>query len=109
MITVLVLSFKITSLLSISLQTAQNRASILFFDRALDLASPASYNSETLLDKLQQLLPRLQGHKTDVRVNMAPLCKVHRYAIAITTQRSRQLGHMSLVVRKPVFGVPDQV
>ena len=52
---------------------------MVFIDRILDLASPASYNSETLLDKMQQLLPRLQGHKVDVSVNMAPLCKVHRY------------------------------
>ena len=41
------------------------------------MASAASYNSETLLDKIQQALPRLQGHTTDVKVNMAPLCRVH--------------------------------
>lgn len=58
-------------------KASQNRASVVFIDRTLDMASAASYNSETLLDKIQQALPRLQGHTTDVKVNMAPLCKVH--------------------------------
>lgn len=59
-------------------KSCQNRASAVFIDRSLDLASATSHNSETLLDKIQQALPRLQGHRTDVKVDMAPLCKVHQ-------------------------------
>lgn len=53
-----------------------DRVSLVFVDRTLDLASPVAHNTETLMDRLVQLLPRLPGHKTDVRVNMAPLCNV---------------------------------
>lgn len=88
-------------------KAAQNRASVVFIDRILDLASPASYNSETLLDKMQQLLPRLQGHKVDVSVNMAPLCKVHRHrgseviasgCLATSTSSNPQQGHLNSLV-----------
>lgn len=55
-----------------------DRASLVFIDRTLDLASVASHNTESLLDRIQQVLPRLPGHMTDVKVDMSPLCKVHK-------------------------------
>ncbi|XP_060569466.1 sec1 family domain-containing protein 2-like [Ruditapes philippinarum] len=59
-------------------KTLSDRASVVFIDRTLDLASVTSYNTESLLDKIQQVLPRLPGHVTDVSVDMSSLCKVHR-------------------------------
>lgn len=98
-------------------KAAQNKASIVFIDRTLDLASPASYNSETLLDKLQQVLPRLQGHKTDVKVNMASLCKVHSHrggevisfgCLATSSGTNPQQGHLnSLVTSKQKEALMD--
>ncbi|XP_053380994.1 sec1 family domain-containing protein 2-like isoform X2 [Mercenaria mercenaria] len=55
-----------------------DRASVVFIDRTLDLGSVTSHNTECLLDRIQQVLPRLPGHMIDVKVNMSPLCKVHR-------------------------------
>ncbi|XP_072016358.1 LOW QUALITY PROTEIN: sec1 family domain-containing protein 2-like, partial [Amphiura filiformis] len=55
-------------------KATQNRASILLLDRTLDLAGPAGHNRDTLADKIMSVLPRLQGHSTDVTVNMASLC-----------------------------------
>ena len=49
----------------------------MFIDRTLDLATAVSHSTDTLFDKIQQVLPRLPGHKTDVKVNMSYLCKVH--------------------------------
>ncbi|WAR31681.1 SCFD2-like protein [Mya arenaria] len=58
--------------------TKTERASILFVDRSLDLAAVTSHTSESLMDRIQMMLPRLPGHVTDVKVNMAPLCHVDR-------------------------------
>lgn len=54
------------------------KASVVFIDRSLDLAAVSMYNTESLLDRIQQVLPRLPGHVTDIRVDMSPLCHVHR-------------------------------
>ncbi|XP_052789980.1 sec1 family domain-containing protein 2-like [Mya arenaria] len=59
-------------------KTKTERASILFVDRSLDLAAVTSHTSESLMDRIQMMLPRLPGHVTDVKVNMAPLCHVDR-------------------------------
>lgn len=87
-------------------KASQNRASVVFIDRTLDMASAASYNSETLLDKIQQALPRLQGQTTDVKVHMAPLCKVHgtrgREVIAsgclATSSSGSQQSHLNSLI-----------
>ncbi|KAH3796873.1 sec1 family domain-containing protein 2-like [Dreissena polymorpha] len=55
-------------------KTVQERVSLVLVDRTLDLASVTSHNTDSLLDRIQQLLPRLPGHVTDVKVNMTPLC-----------------------------------
>lgn len=55
-----------------------DKASVVFIDRSLDLASVSSHNAESLLDRVQQVLPRLPGHVTDVSVDMATVCNVHR-------------------------------
>lgn len=59
-------------------KTLTEKASLVLVDRSLDLASTTSYNTESLLDRIQQLLPRLPGHVTDVTVDMSHLCKVDR-------------------------------
>lgn len=55
-----------------------DKVSVVFVDRSLDLASVTSHNAESLLDRIQHLLPRLPGHVTDVSVDMATVCNVHR-------------------------------
>lgn len=59
-------------------KTVTEKASVVFVDRSLDLASVTSYNTESLLDRILQVLPRLPGHVTDVSVDMSPLCNVDR-------------------------------
>ena len=55
-----------------------NRASVLFVDRTLDVAAAASHNMESLMDQIRNMLPKLAGHMTDVKVDMTSLCKVKR-------------------------------
>ncbi|PSN46371.1 Sec1 family domain-containing protein 2 [Blattella germanica] len=57
-------------------KTAPNHCSLILIDRTLDLASVTSYNSDSLLDKILAVLPRLPGHSNDVAVNMSPICNV---------------------------------
>ncbi|KAJ9582040.1 hypothetical protein L9F63_003623 [Diploptera punctata] len=55
-------------------KTAANHCSLILIDRTLDLASVTSYNSDSLLDRILAVLPRLPGHTNDVAVNMSPIC-----------------------------------
>jgi len=52
------------------------KASLLLVDGSLDLASLTSHNSDSLMDRIQQVLPRLPGHVTDLRLDMTPLCNI---------------------------------
>jgi hypothetical protein len=56
------------------IQTAANRCSLILIDRTLDLASVTSHNTDSLLDRILAVLPRLPGHTSDVAVNMSPIC-----------------------------------
>ncbi|XP_048578515.1 sec1 family domain-containing protein 2 [Nematostella vectensis] len=55
-------------------KTATGRASLVLMDRTLDLVGPCGHSSDTLADKVIQLLPRLPGHQSDVTVDMSTLC-----------------------------------
>lgn len=55
-------------------KTAANHCSLILIDRTLDLASVTSHNSDSLLDRILAVLPRLPGHSNDVAVNMSPIC-----------------------------------
>lgn len=55
-------------------KTASNRCSLILIDRTLDLASVTTHNTESLLDRILAVLPRLPGHTSDVAVNMSPIC-----------------------------------
>ncbi|KAL4237716.1 Sec1 domain-containing protein 2 [Mactra antiquata] len=57
-------------------KTMTDKASLVLIDRTLDLSSVCSYNTETLMDRIQQVLPRLPGHVTDINIDMSPLCQV---------------------------------
>ena len=58
-------------------QTAMTRASVVFVDRTLDVASVAGNHGDTLADRIINLLPRLPHHHNDVLVNMSDLCNFH--------------------------------
>ncbi|CAL1674686.1 unnamed protein product [Lasius platythorax] len=47
--------------------------SLIFVDRALDLCTPTSNNTESLLAKILCTLPHLPHHCNDVAINMSPL------------------------------------
>ncbi|XP_062991844.1 sec1 family domain-containing protein 2 [Elgaria multicarinata webbii] len=54
-------------------KTAQNRASVIFVDRTLDLAGAVGHHGDNLAEKILSVLPKLQGHTNDVMVNMMEL------------------------------------
>ncbi|KAM6132601.1 LOW QUALITY PROTEIN: sec1 family domain-containing protein 2 [Pterocles gutturalis] len=54
-------------------RTATNKASVVFVDRALDLAGAIGHHGDNLAEKILSVLPKLPGHKTDVMVNMVEL------------------------------------
>ncbi|XP_025158914.1 sec1 family domain-containing protein 2 isoform X2 [Harpegnathos saltator] len=47
--------------------------SLIFVDRTLDLCTPTSNNTESLLAKILCTLPHLSHHCNDVAINMSPL------------------------------------
>ncbi|PNF41887.1 Sec1 family domain-containing protein 2 [Cryptotermes secundus] len=55
-------------------KTAANHCSLILIDRTLDLASVTTHDTESLLDRILAVLPRLPGHSSDVAVNMSPVC-----------------------------------
>ncbi|XP_021922683.1 sec1 family domain-containing protein 2-like isoform X3 [Zootermopsis nevadensis] len=55
-------------------KTAPNHCSLILIDRTLDLASVTSHNTDSLLDRILAVLPRLPGHTNDVAVKMSPIC-----------------------------------
>ncbi|CAM5108828.1 unnamed protein product [Eretmochelys imbricata] len=54
-------------------KTAQNRASVIFIDRTLDLTGAVGHHGDSLAEKIFSVLPRLPGHTNDVMVNMVEL------------------------------------
>ncbi|XP_074848865.1 sec1 family domain-containing protein 2 isoform X2 [Carettochelys insculpta] len=52
---------------------AQNRASVIFIDRTLDLTGAVGHHGDSLAEKIFSVLPRLPGHTNDVMVNMVEL------------------------------------
>ncbi|XP_027741315.1 sec1 family domain-containing protein 2 [Empidonax traillii] len=54
-------------------RTATNKASVVFVDRTLDLAGAVGHHGDNLAEKILSVLPKLPGHKTDVKVNMVEL------------------------------------
>ncbi|XP_033119522.1 sec1 family domain-containing protein 2-like [Anneissia japonica] len=72
-------------------RSAVNRAALVVVDRTLDLAGSVSHSHETLADKIFGLLPRLQGHKNDVAIDMSMLCSAERYVFESLMEVNRQI------------------
>ncbi|XP_049337792.1 sec1 family domain-containing protein 2 [Astyanax mexicanus] len=51
-------------------KTAQNKASVVFIDRTLDLTGAVGHHGDNLVEKILSVLPPLPGHVTDVQVDM---------------------------------------
>lgn len=47
--------------------------SLIFVDRVLDLCTPTSNNTESLLSRIFCTLPPLPDHHNDVAIDMSPL------------------------------------
>ncbi|XP_039607128.1 sec1 family domain-containing protein 2 [Polypterus senegalus] len=54
-------------------KVAQNKASLLFIDRTLDLTGPVGHHGDSLAEKILSTLPSLPGHNSDVMVDMMEL------------------------------------
>lgn len=54
-------------------KTAMNKCSLLLVDRSLDLATASSHSLDSLSGAIYGLLPRMEGHTTDVSVDMSPV------------------------------------
>ncbi|XP_076093578.1 sec1 family domain-containing protein 2-like isoform X2 [Mytilus galloprovincialis] len=61
-------------------KSTQNKASIVFVDRTLDIGSSCTHQTETLFDRIASVFPRLPGHNNDVLIDMSSLCHVHKDA-----------------------------
>ncbi|KAJ8875072.1 hypothetical protein PR048_022962 [Dryococelus australis] len=72
-------------------RTAGKRCSLILVDRTLDLATSTSHDSETVLDHILAVLPRLPGHTNDVAVNMSPLCSAQSYGRSRVFRRLKSL------------------
>uniref|UniRef100_A0A4W3IIH3 Sec1 family domain containing 2 n=1 Tax=Callorhinchus milii TaxID=7868 RepID=A0A4W3IIH3_CALMI len=57
-------------------KNAQNKASIVFIDRALDMTGSVAHHGDSLVEKILSILPRFPGHTNDVRINMVALTSV---------------------------------
>lgn len=55
------------------LQNCNNKASVIFVDRSLDIVGPVGHQMETLFDQLLATLPCLPGHNIDRMINIEPL------------------------------------
>lgn len=54
-------------------KTAQNKASIIFIDRTMDLTGAVGHHGDNLVEKILTVLKPLPGHVTDVQVDMLEL------------------------------------
>uniref|UniRef100_A0A1B6DDQ3 Sec1 family domain-containing protein 2 n=2 Tax=Clastoptera arizonana TaxID=38151 RepID=A0A1B6DDQ3_9HEMI len=55
-------------------RNATKKTCLILIDRTLDFGSVMSFSSDSLLDRIQTVLPRLPDHSSDICVNMSPLC-----------------------------------
>ncbi|XP_075051717.1 sec1 family domain-containing protein 2 [Mixophyes fleayi] len=51
-------------------KTAQNKASLVFIDRNLDVTGAVGHHGDSLVEKFLSILPCIPGHTTDVMINM---------------------------------------
>ncbi|XP_030047237.1 sec1 family domain-containing protein 2 isoform X2 [Microcaecilia unicolor] len=58
-------------------KTAQNKASLVFIDRTLDLTGAVGHHGDSLVEKIISVLPRFPGHTNDVMVNTVELTALH--------------------------------
>ncbi|XP_063166642.1 sec1 family domain-containing protein 2 [Candoia aspera] len=58
-------------------KNAQNKASVIFVDRTLDLTGAVGHHGDNLAEKILSILPKLRGHTNDVMVNMVELTSLH--------------------------------
>nr|XP_033801318.1 sec1 family domain-containing protein 2 isoform X2 [Geotrypetes seraphini] len=58
-------------------KTAQNKASLVFIDRTLDLTGAVGHHGDNLVEKIISVLPRFPGHTNDVMVNTVELTALH--------------------------------
>ena len=49
------------------------RGSLLLIDRSLDVSTATSHSLDSLSESIFGLLPRIEGHTTDVAVDMSPV------------------------------------
>ncbi|MEE6462065.1 hypothetical protein FKM82_001476 [Ascaphus truei] len=54
-------------------KAAQNKASLVFIDRTLDLTGAVGHHGDNLVEKMMSVLTALPGHTNDVMVNMEEL------------------------------------
>ncbi|XP_066429181.1 sec1 family domain-containing protein 2 isoform X1 [Eleutherodactylus coqui] len=54
-------------------KTAQNKASLVFVDRTLDITGAVGHHGDSLVEKILSVLPSLPGQKNDVMINMNEL------------------------------------
>lgn len=54
-------------------KNAQNKASIIFIDRTMDLTGAVGHHGDNLVEKILTVLKPLPGHVTDVQVDMLEL------------------------------------
>ncbi|XP_070688534.1 sec1 family domain-containing protein 2 [Pempheris klunzingeri] len=66
-------------------KTAQNKASIIFVDRTMDLTGAVGHHGDNLAEKILTVLKPLPGHVTDVQVDMLELTSVQRTPHSQTT------------------------
>uniref|UniRef100_A0A8C6UHX0 Sec1 family domain containing 2 n=1 Tax=Neogobius melanostomus TaxID=47308 RepID=A0A8C6UHX0_9GOBI len=59
-------------------KTAQNKASIIFIDRTMDLTGAVGHHGDNLVEKIFTVLKPLPGHVTDVQVDMLELTALQR-------------------------------
>lgn len=66
-------------------KTAQNKASIIFVDRTMDLTGAVGHHGDNLVEKILTVLKPLPGHVTDVQVDMLELTSLQRTPHSQTT------------------------
>ncbi|CAL9695759.1 unnamed protein product [Knipowitschia caucasica] len=59
-------------------KTAQNKASVIFIDRTMDLTGAVGHHGDNLVEKILTVLKPLPGHVTDVHVDMLELTTLQR-------------------------------
>lgn len=55
-------------------KNSHQRASVIFVDRTLDMATACDCHFQVAFDEIRSSLPQLPGHELDVKINMGPSC-----------------------------------